>query len=404
MSQAINLTMETPTRFGRLTNLAQAAAGLFMVGAGYALSSSIHHHTSWSWPVLCAAAAAGSCAVWRRSNHMAKAPPPVESGLNLDAVPDCVPLASSRVTARGLQLLEAAFDQSGAAMVITDALDRIVMVNPAFVALSGRTAHDVLGQPAELIGLVPLRPAHLPGIDEALRTGSRWAGESALISAGGETHDLWLAVSTLRDQERRLSHHCRVYQDVAPLKAQLRQMAEQARHDSLTGLPNRRAFGEMLFQAMARTRRYPRTLAIMCVDLDGFKGVNDLHGHHVGDELLVQVARRLRACIRTTDSVSRMGGDEFMLILEGAGSSQEIHRVGQRVLHCLTESYAIDGHHIRVTPSIGAVIHDGKESDAALMQRADSAMYEAKNSGKCRMVLAELPACEEPLTTLATGT
>lgn len=297
--------------------------------------------------------------------------------------------------AQALRLLEAAFEQSGAAILITDGLDRIVMMNPAFMELSGHPLDTMLGQNAELMGMAPLRGTHLPELEQVLREGRRWSGESSLTTAQGDQLALWLNVSVVRDERQRVTHHCRVFQDVNPLKEQLRAMADQARHDSLTGLPNRRAFGEHLFKAMARTRRYPKTLAIMCVDLDGFKGVNDRHGHHVGDELLIQVARRLQACMRTTDIVCRMGGDEFMLILEGAGTTQDVQRMGMRVLTCLSEAYAIEGHHITVTPSIGAVMHDGQEPDTRLIERADASMYAAKNGGKGRLVMS-IPQQDPP--------
>ena len=245
----------------------------------------------------------------------------------------------------------------------------------------------MLGQSAELQGLAPLRASHLRGIDQAFKEGQRWSGESGITARDGAVHDMWLVVSTLRDAADRVTHHCRVFHNIEPLKAQLRSMAEQARHDSLTHLPNRRAFSEFLFQAMARTRREPKTLAIMSVDLDGFKAVNDTHGHHVGDLLLQHVARRLSACVRTTDIVCRMGGDEFVMILEGAGMPHEVERIGQRILTCLSEAYTLEGHHIKATPSIGVVIHQVNESETSLLQRADAAMYSAKRAGKCRMVL-----------------
>jgi diguanylate cyclase (GGDEF)-like protein/PAS domain S-box-containing protein len=381
--------MGAPSRLRHLPTLAHLAAGATLAATGYVLSSPNLSMSQWLVP---GALTLVALACWRAGDHRrADARPEVPDATPLVISPTTAPQASAPSTrsTKTLGLLGAAFEQSSQAIVLTDALDRVVQVNPAFEAMSGRAALDMLGQPAELLGLTPLRATHLAGIDTALREVNRWSGESAVIGADGQAHDLWLNVSTIRDAEHRISHHFRVFQDVEPLKAQLRQMAEQARHDSLTGLPNRRAFGEQLFQAMARTRRYPKTLSIMCVDLDGFKAVNDTHGHQVGDQLLVQVARRLEACVRTTDSVCRIGGDEFMLILEGAGNLDEINRIGQRVLRCLTELYAIAGCHLHVTPSIGAVVHDGQESDAALVQRADAAMYAAKNAGKCRMVLAD---------------
>ncbi len=346
---------------------------------------------SWPWGLLSAGAATltGGSAWqgWRQwvqqmqQAHVVGVTGPITQAINKGEKP----------SAQALRLLEAAFEQSGAAILITDGLDRIVMMNPAFMELSGYPLDTMLGQNAELMGMAPLRGTHLPELEQTLRQGKRWSGESSLTTAQGNQLALWLNVSTVRDERQRVTHHCRVFQDVNPLKEQLRTMADQARHDSLTGLPNRRAFGEHLFKAMARTRRYPKTLAIMCVDLDGFKGVNDRHGHHVGDELLVQVARRLQACMRTTDIVCRMGGDEFMLILEGAGAVHDVQRMGQRLLTCLSEAYAIEGHHITVTPSIGAVVHDGQEPDTRLIERADAAMYAAKHGGKGRLVMSNMP-------------
>lgn len=388
-------TMGTPTRQG-LPFLLSAVSVITLAGlTGYLISRPLQGLGSWGWPLLAAAltAVSGASALRQlrrqtRQLHDAQVVG-VTGALSQALEPGAAPAEQSGAAKamQGMRMLEAAFEQSGAAMVITDALDRIVLVNPAFVDLSGHASEAVLGQPAELMGMAPLRSTHLPELEQTLREGRRWGGESTLTTATRTLQDLWLNVSTIRNAQQRVTHHCRVFQDVNPLKEQLRAMADQARHDSLTGLPNRRAFGEQLFRAMARARRYPKTLAIMCVDLDGFKGVNDRHGHQVGDELLIQVARRLLACVRTTDIVCRMGGDEFMLILEGAGAVHDVQRMGQRVLTCLSEAYAIEGHHITVTPSIGAVMHDGQEPDTSLIERADSAMYAAKHGGKGRLVM-----------------
>lgn len=390
-------TMRTPTQQGAafLPFIALAVIACAIL-TGYLLSLALQGRASWAWPmaaviavaVFSGLAARRLAAQWRRAQDAQVVGITGDLSQALEATGTPAEPARAAQALQGMRLLEAAFGQSGAAILITDALDRIVMVNPAFVELSGHAAAEMLGQPAELMGMAPLRGTHLPELEQTLRDGRRWSGESALTTAAGQQQALWLNVSVIRGANQRITHHCRVFQDVNPLKEQLRAMADQARHDALTGLPNRRAFGEQLFRAMARTRRYPRTLAIMCVDLDGFKGVNDRHGHHVGDQLLVQVARRLQACLRTTDIVCRMGGDEFMLILEGAGAVHDVQRMGQRVLTCLSEAYAIDGHHITVTPSIGAVIHDGQEPDTRLIERADAAMYAAKHGGKGRLVMA----------------
>lgn len=290
-----------------------------------------------------------------------------------------------------LSLLASAFEQSGAAMVITDALDRVTLVNEAFVRLCGLQASELMGQPAELLGMAPLRPSHLPGIDEAMRRGERWSGESSVTTGEGHGQDMWLAVGVIRNESGRITHHSRVFQDVAPLKAQIRHMADEARHDSLTGLANRRAFGELMFQAMARARRYTKTLAIMCVDLDGFKSVNDSRGHQVGDQLLVMVARRLETCVRTTDRVCRTGGDEFMLVLEGPGHTDEITRIGERVIQAMRTPYEVGGETLQISSSVGVAVYDGQENDQDLIRRADTAMYAAKHSGKGQMVFVMPP-------------
>jgi diguanylate cyclase (GGDEF)-like protein len=195
-------------------------------------------------------------------------------------------------------------------------------------------------------------------------------------------------VSTLRNEHKRVTQHIRVFSDISSLKAQQRELVEQARHDSLTGLPNRRAFGERLNQAMARARRNPQTLAVLFVDLDGFKAVNDQLGHAAGDKVLKEVARRLLDAVRLTDCVCRLAGDEFTVILEGAGPPGEVRRICQRVLERLSRPHDLGGEAWSVTPSIGAAVYEEGESPEQTCERADAAMYTAKRAGKARFVLS----------------
>jgi diguanylate cyclase (GGDEF)-like protein/PAS domain S-box-containing protein len=306
--------------------------------------------------------------------------------------PEAVPITPA-VAAQPAQPMDAmvakAFKQSAAAWVITDAMDRVVRFNEAFIQLTGLEPGAAQGQPAELLGMQPLRTSHLPGIDALWRLRQPWSGEAYLRSAQGATIDVWVSASAVWDAQGCITQHLRVFQDVGYLKRQMRQMADEARHDSLTGLANRRAFDELMFQAMARTRRYTKTLAVMCVDLDGFKCVNDVHGHSVGDQLLVAVSRRLEACVRTTDRVCRMGGDEFMLILEGPGQLGDIRRIGERVLQSIHEPFQMGALEVEISSSIGVAVYDGHEDEASLIKRADDAMYAAKDAGKNQMVFVE---------------
>lgn len=297
-------------------------------------------------------------------------------------------VTDQRRAAEQLRLASRVIDEAGEAIVVTDALDRVLRVNPAFLHLSGLTPSEVIGQPAELLGMPPLRESHLPGIQAALQGGERWTGESQQVQGAGRSLDIWLSVSTLRNEQQGITQHIRLFSDISVLKAHQRELAEQARHDALTGLPNRRAFTERLRQAMARARRRPQTLAVLFIDLDGFKAVNDDLGHAAGDQLLQEVAARLLQCVRTTDCVCRLAGDEFTVILEGAGHPEEVHRIGQRIVERVSAEITLAGKAVRVTPSIGAAVSRADESDEALCARADSAMYQAKRTGKARLVMS----------------
>lgn len=305
-------------------------------------------------------------------------------------------VTDARRSAEQLRLASRVIDETGDAVVVSDALDRIVMVNPAFTALSGLDAAQALGRSAELVGLSPLRETHLPGIEQALRDGQRWSGESHQLAHNDRMLDTWMSVSTLRNEAQGITQHIRVFSDISVLKAQQRELAEQARHDSLTGLPNRRAFGERLAQAMARARRQPHTLAVLYVDLDGFKAVNDLLGHAAGDQLLAEVARRLLQCVRLTDGVCRLAGDEFTVILEGAGLPHEVERICKRIVAQVSLPHLIDQRTVVCSPSIGAAVFEASDTAESLCQRADAAMYAAKRAGKaCFVVSPPVPTAPE---------
>ena len=302
-----------------------------------------------------------------------------------------IDVTEQREAAEQLRLASRVIDETGEAIVITDALDRVVRVNPAFLSMTGLSPQEVMGQFAELLGMPPLRESHLQGVSQALVRGQRWVGESQQLRQDGRSLDIWLSVSTLRNPQQGITQHIRVFSDISVLKAQQRELAEQARHDTLTGLPNRRAFSERLRQAMARARRSPQTLAVLFIDLDGFKAVNDRWGHASGDHLLQEVAARLQQCVRNTDCVCRLAGDEFTVILEGAGHPQEVFRIGQRILDRVSLPVAMGQGEAVVTPSIGAAVFIPSDTEQSLCERADAAMYQAKRQGKAQLVMSARP-------------
>ncbi len=308
-------------------------------------------------------------------------------------------VTEQRRAAEQLRLASRVIDETGDAVMVTDALDRVIMVNPTFLRMSGLRPHEVMGHDAELLGLAPLRESHLVGIQNTLDGGPRWSGESPMLGPDGRLLETWLGVSILRNGNQQITQHIRVFSDISMLKAQQRELIEQARRDSLTGLPNRREFSDRLRQAMARSRRQPQSLAVMYVDLDGFKAINDRLGHAAGDRLLIEVARRLERCVRTTDCVCRLSGDEFTIILEGAGHPEEVSVIADRIIESLAEPCQLDTDIVHTRASLGAALFRQDEDQESLCQRADTAMYAAKHAGKGRFVftLAEhVPPVSQP--------
>ncbi|MDO9237633.1 MAG: diguanylate cyclase [Aquabacterium sp.] len=297
-------------------------------------------------------------------------------------------VTDQKTAAEQLKLASRVIEETGDAVVVSDAVDRIVMVNPAFLNLTGMSPSEVVGRSAELLGMSPLRESHLVGVNHALGMGRRWSGESTQVCQDGRSLDIWLSVSTLRNGLEKITQHIRVFSDISVLKTQQRELIEQASHDSLTGLPNRRAFGERLAQAMARSRRNQQELAVLFVDLDGFKAVNDRYGHAAGDAVLTEVAKRLLHCVRLTDCVCRLGGDEFTVILEGVGPEPELVRICQRILDSVSKPHVFEQEQVIVSPSIGAAMYDTGETPEALCHRADESMYAAKHAGKAGFVLS----------------
>ena len=165
---------------------------------------------------------------------------------------------------------------------------------------------------------------------------------------------------------------------------------QAAAHDKLTGLPNRRLFDDRLKQALARAHRSRIPVAVLYVDADKFKPVNDMYGHAVGDALLKHFGSRLAACVRATDTVARIGGDEFAVILENVEVARDAHAVAEKIVATLREPFEIEGHRLEVSASVGVAVlsdRDGFFADA-LLKRADRALYEAKRAGKDRYALA----------------
>ena len=286
------------------------------------------------------------------------------------------------------RLASQVFETTADGIVVTDADDRVLMVNQAFTRLTGFAAGDVAGRDLGGSAFRPLDTEGRPANVDLLRRDGILTAEMRCLHRDGHELALWVTASIVRDEAGGITHHVRVFTDISELKLAQRQLELLANHDQLTGLPNRRLFADRLETALERARRSGQSVGLLYVDLDGFKAVNDALGHGAGDRFLKSVAARLKSSLRASDSLCRLGGDEFTVIVEGASAPEQAVTVAQRVQAALESPIVVDGRPMRVTASIGiAVLPPGTAAGDALVAQADGAMYRAKTAGGNQYVM-----------------
>ncbi|MFN3985877.1 MAG: EAL domain-containing protein [Rhodocyclaceae bacterium] len=284
-----------------------------------------------------------------------------------------------------VQLADRVFDQSPEAIVICDTNGLIASVNPAYCAISGHAAEQVVGHVFEPSADHPTQG----GVTSAtvwrmLDSHGQFGGETWGRRADGTLYPRWLSMSVLRDPDSgAATHFIAIFTDITERKRAEADIQHLAHHDALTGLANRFSLYARLEQAIADARRNGQALAVLFLDLDRFKNINDSLGHHIGDALLVQVAQRLRASVREADVVARLGGDEFVVVLHGVDGANDAAHVAEKLLETLSRAYPLEGTELHVTPSIGISLFPDDSGDATgLMRHADAAMYHAKSRGR----------------------
>jgi len=282
-----------------------------------------------------------------------------------------------------LRLTGQVIESTREAIVITDAENRIVSINRAFTDVTGYTREDVLGRDPSVLASGRHDKAFFHNMWESLHVRDSWQGELWNRRKNGEIFPLWTNISSIRDNNGNLTHFVAIFADISEHKATLKHIEFLAHHDTLTKLPNRLLLLDRLQQAINLAEREKHRVALMFLDLDRFKQVNDSLGHHVGDDLLVAVVDRLKSCVRETDTISRQGGDEFVIVLPDIFDSNAATIIAEKILETLREPFVIDGHQLSTSFSIGISLYpdDGREI-ATLMQNADTAMYHAKESGR----------------------
>jgi diguanylate cyclase (GGDEF)-like protein/PAS domain S-box-containing protein len=294
-------------------------------------------------------------------------------------------LAQKRKAQERIELLANVFEHTGEALIMSDSDNHIIEVNPAFERFTGFSAQEVIGR-SPLFLLAPRNaPATIKAMLKAVREQGHWRGEVWDRLKDGREIPAWLSVSAVRDENGAILRIIASSIDMSEQKRAEEKILHLAHHDVLTQLPNRVLLMGRLEQAMARARRECTELALLFIDLDRFKNVNDTFGHHVGDGLLLEVGQRLCKLVRDSDIVARLGGDEFVIVLADTGSSalRTSAAVATDIIRELSGAYMVEGHELHSTPSIGIGVfpQDGSDPDT-LLKNADLAMYHAKSAGR----------------------
>ncbi|NUZ07239.1 EAL domain-containing protein [Piscinibacter koreensis] len=293
------------------------------------------------------------------------------------------PINQIKVMERRLELWAKVFEASSEGIMIIDGDHRILSVNRAFCRHTDHEAGEVLGDRPELL-LTDEHSARFPGIWPIVDRRGSWQGEVQVRRRSETSYPAWLVVSAVRDGQSGISHYIWTLLDITDRKASEERIHFLAHHDVLTGLPNRLLFTERLRMAMQHAKRESNRVAVLFIDLDRFKTINDSLGHHVGDGLLRSVSARLLDAVRTGDTVSRLGGDEFVIALHGIQDADEVLGiVERRLVPLIRQPHVAGGAELHVTCSVGISMYpdDSRDLDE-VMRHADVAMYQAKALGR----------------------
>ena len=296
------------------------------------------------------------------------------------------PINVLKVMERRLELWAKVFEASSEGIVIMDAQQSILSANRAFCRSTSYDFYEVIGEQLSMLldtqGGEPLAER----ITRTVQERDAWQGEVDFRRRSGETYPAWLMISAVRDVTRggAIAQYIGIVVDISDRKRTEARVQFLAHHDVLTELPNRSLCVERLGEAIAHADATGEQVAVLFIDLDRFKNVNDTLGHHIGDGVLRSVAQRLAQAVRAGDTVSRLGGDEYVVIMRGVTSVEEVRlAVERRLIPLIRQPHQVEGHALHVSCSVGVALYpqDGRDLDE-LMRRADAAMYEAKGSGR----------------------
>ena len=276
-----------------------------------------------------------------------------------------------------------AIRHSGEGILVTDADHRIISANPAFELVTGYSAAEAAGHTPAIFSSVGQEDGFFDTLRQTLENSGHWQGEVWNRRKNGEVYPEWLGVSAVREADGKARYYVYIFSDMTERKAAQERIEFLAHHDPLTELPNRLLLRDRMAQAMAHATRMQSRVALMFLDLDRFKKINDSLGHPVGDGLLKAIVERLKGCVRESDTISRQGGDEFVIVLNDVRDGDAVSRVADKIHQRMGRPFLVGEHSLITSFSMGVAIFpdDGEDFDV-LMQKADTAMYHAKESGR----------------------
>lgn len=283
------------------------------------------------------------------------------------------------------------FEVSHDGVIITDHSNNIVSVNAAFSHITGYTMDEVLGKNPRILSSGRHEPAFFAEMWNTLNATSYWSGEIWNRRKDGSVYLVQIAIHAITNARAHVTSRLAIFSDITEERAAQDAITHQAQHDFLTGLPNRLLFCDRFNQQLALAKRHGIKFALISMDLDDFKPVNDRLGHAVGDDLLIAVARRLSALVREIDTVSRFGGDEFAILVSEVESIDDVISLANKILVRLSEPFSLNQHMIQVTVSLGVALYpDHGIAMSVIARKADDAMYEAKRKGHNQYAVASI--------------
>lgn len=299
-------------------------------------------------------------------------------------------LTAIKTAEEALRVHAAVFEYAQEGIMVCDAQNEVIAVNAAFSRITGYSLQEMREGSTRQLKSGRHDAAFYQALWDALLSVGFWEGELWNRRKNGEVYPEWLSITAIRDTDGQIVRYMAIFTDISQRKANQARTEYLAHFDPLTDLPNRALLNDRLTQGIQYAERTQSTLAVLFLDLDHFKLVNDTFGHVVGDDLLKQVADRLRDTVRQQDTVSRLGGDEFVLLLPDASADGAL-AVAEKLLAVVGEPYFIAGHSLSVSVSVGISLYpEHGNTNQILLERADQAMYLAKKSGRnaCQLFFA----------------